>query len=201
MNRSVLALALAGISGVLSCLPLGDAVAKPTEVEVVNADPIPVVVATTPGRQVTHMGVAASDHVSLVLGGVGGSTCPTGAGTALRQSPSGIGIGGQFIVPDGKAFVLTDVSIWIGGAAGSAWDIGDAIRFRILGSSTTPIWQIEKYVDQVSTLGRSIWFTESLAGGVVFGPGRICGEATTTNAVLFNSSKLYGYLVDYPTSP
>jgi hypothetical protein len=169
----------------------------PVSVEVVNADPIPVTVETKAGPPATHMGVAATEHVTLYWGSSTTQTCAAGTATAIRQSPFG-GFFGNFIVPAGKALVITDVTIGIFAAAGAAWPVGTTLAIRLSGVSTTPLWQKEFYVDATEAAARKMWRSETIASGVVFGPGRVCAEVPSIVGAFVNSSMAHGYLIDAP---
>lgn len=175
-------------------------------VEVVNADPVPVNLKAVDGAQLTHMGVAAVDHVTVVLGSVFPAAVDCGANrlTAIRTRADGT-IGGQFVVPEGKAFVLTDVGAgWIERSEFD-WSTRQLLAIHIIAKGATGldqiVWQSSFPRDG---LRGSAWADFSIRGGSVVGPGKaICAEAgfgfqaAGQQVFLANFSKAYGYLVDY----
>lgn len=217
MRRTALALALASFSCAIIAAPQAQNVnvTNPVlTVEVSNADPIPVSVAVTSSSQVTHMGVPASDHVRLRLGrttsGFSTADCPSGSSAAhIAVSSSGPGTV-VFVVPAGKAFVLTDVAVLPFGVGGAyTWQEGQVVAFEVQAglpgaSFLTRAWWTAVVVDASLAISQQVWISESLTGGVVIGPGnRLCVDVGLNanfgadNADLTPDSRLYGYLVDY----
>ena len=170
------------------------------QVEVSNADPVPVVSAPA-----THMGQNVSDHVSLVTGGGGSTTCPSGQLAAFRQFSDGNVPFQEFVVPEGKTFVITDLAIGIRERAGNDWVAGnDLISFQLgIGpGATRRLWVASIQIDDLMAQSEEAWYTEHLVSGVAVGPGqRICirsgftFSATANTVDLINLSRVYGYLV------
>lgn len=101
-----------GLALALAALPVVAAppTPSPVPVEVTNADPIPVTVQTKAGPPVTHMGVAAAEHVAVFFFRRNDQACEEGQSIATRVLPDGETLS-LLIVPAGKAFVLTDLNI------------------------------------------------------------------------------------------
>jgi hypothetical protein len=178
------------------------------QVEVSNADPIEVTgqvgVASAP---VTHMGQNVAEHVSLSTGSGSNTTCPSGQLAAFRKfsdgsSPSPFG---EFVVPDGKTFVITDLAIGIRERAGNDWVAGNnliSFQLRIGPGAIDNLWGASIQIDDLMARSEEAWYTEHLVSGVAVGPGqRICIKAgfsfsaTDDTVSLINLSRVYGYLV------
>ena len=185
--------------------PVDVNVANPVlQVEVSNADPIEVTgqVGSAP---VTHMGQDVADHVSLITGSGGSTTCPSGQLAAFRQFADGNSPFDEFVVPEGKTFVITDLAIGIRERAGNDWVAGNNLISFQLGigpGAIDNLWVASIQIDDLMAKSEEAWYTEHLTSGVAVGPGqRVCIRAgfsfsATANTVsLINLSKVYGYLV------
>jgi hypothetical protein len=183
------------------------------DVLVVNPEsqPVPVTgqVEVVAPPLVTHMGQAPEDHVQLGLAAGSGFTCPTGTLSTLRVLSDAQPAFAEFVVPDGRSFVLTDFGIPVSEAPGFAWNQGSIVTLHVMigvagSASLRTVWQTSAHVDQNLALSRQTWLEAALTSGVVIGPGqRICigagfGFQTGTNATVSVPilGRLYGYLVD-----
>jgi len=216
MGQSIRSIFASAFSGLLASAasaappitePVDVIVTNPVlQVEVSNADPIEVTgqvgVASTP---VSHMGQNVADHVSLITGSGGGTTCPSGQLAAFRQFADGDSPLSEFVVPDGKTFVITDLAIGIRERAGNDWVAGNnliSFQLRIGPGAIDNLWVASIQIDDLMAKSEEAWYTEHLVSGVAVGPGqRVCIRAgfsfsATENTVsLINLSKIYGYLV------
>jgi hypothetical protein len=154
---------------------------------------------------VTHMGQNVADHVSLVTGSGGSTTCPSGQLAAFRQFADGNFPFEEFVVPEGKTFVITDLAIGIRERAGNDWVAGNNLISFQLGigpGAVNRLWVASIQIDDLMAQSEEAWFTEHLVSGVAVGPGeRVCiragfsFSATADTVSLINLSKVYGYLV------
>jgi hypothetical protein len=153
----------------------------------------------------SHMGQNVSDHVSLVTGSGGSTTCPSGQLAAFRQFSDGNFPFEEFVVPEGKTFVITDLAIGIRERAGNDWVAGNNLISFQLGigpGATNRLWVASIQIDDLMAQSEEAWYTEHLVSGVAVGPGqRVCirsgftFSATADTVDLINLSKVYGYLV------
>jgi len=161
------------------------------EVEITNTS-IPV---TLP--PMTHMGVKVQDHIRLVTGSGGDSTCPD-TGVILQDAFK------FFVVPQGKALVVTDVNYGVRAKTGFPWTLGTlvSVDIRTSGTTSSRAWQSGVVADQAIVAGQVLWHSEKILGGLVIKAGEtICltaglGFEPRGEASFINLSKIYGYLID-----
>lgn len=154
---------------------------------------------------VTHMGQSVDDHVSLITGSGGGTTCPPDQLAAFRQQADGNFPFDEFVVPDGKTFVITDLAIGIRERPGDDWVAGgNLISFQLgIGPGASDrVWVASIQIDDLMAQSEEAWYTDHLVSGVAVGPGqRVCIRAGFTfsadanTVTLINLSRVYGYLV------
>lgn len=179
---------------------------KPLDARVVNtpSQPVPVTVVTPQAPAVTHMGVAAKRHVSLGTASGGSDVCGDDAYATLRPI-DGSFAGGPFIVPAGKALVITDAGFGFAPKAPNTWSVGTTLTFDLIASGAqTMAWQHTIVVDAATAAAGRAWRTERILSGVLFGPGKaVCMRAGLnfegSNGGVFTTTLnvLQGYLVDY----
>jgi hypothetical protein len=186
------------LTAAMAAYPLVGMAEKPLPVEVMNTTPIAV---ATPSE--THMGARARDHVHLMSANSGpGGVCGSSSyGTVL--TPEGNLAIVPFVVPAGKALVVTDVNF--GFIQTSAWTLGTLLTFELSPSgSSFPAWQATINVDAPALAAGRTWRNERILSGVVFPPGKsVCfrsavgfeGDNGGVSGTSLNS--LYGYLVNY----
>ena len=174
-----------------------------------NAAP-PTVAVVTPGE--THMGVRASEHVRLGLVGrsENQSLCGYSGATFSRTLADGTSEFAVFVVPQGKALVITDISAGALANAASPWAVGQLVTIdlstgiRVGSSIGATLWQRTVVVDAEMAAAQRLWFNERVLSGVVYGPGQVVcsliglgfqGGSGTVSQTTLNS--LHGYLTPY----
>jgi hypothetical protein len=166
---------------------------------------VPVVTPTE-----THMGVAPTEHVNLGLVGrsENDALCGPGGSTFTRTLADGTAqFADIFVVPAGKALVVTDIGAGAIAANGSPWSVGTLVTIDLrfgVASSRGIQWQKTVVVDAATAAAQSLWLNERVLGGVVFGPGQVVcmrtglGFGTSpANAFATTLNRLHGYLTPY----
>jgi hypothetical protein len=142
---------------------------------VVNTDgnPVPTSITST---AVTHMGRSPGEHVTLGVAGGSSDLCPNkGPGWAgfIRRPQEDISIPEFFVVPEGKALILTDFGIGAIKPAGTTWSVGDLLTARLeWHDSSTPVWQTSITLDSSTSAATRVWMKDHVISGVVFRAGQ-----------------------------
>jgi hypothetical protein len=172
----------------------------------VNRPATPVVIA---GSEVTHVGRTPAEHVTLGLAGGTNDTCPTdGPGWTgfVRRAQDGSPGGDFFVVPTGRALLLTDFTFYAGKSTSATWAPGDmlTVQMRRQGTLSTA-WQTSKTLDASTAAATRAILKDQVFSGVVFSGGQIpCAkigfgtEANDPGAFGITLSIVHGYLVDQP---
>jgi hypothetical protein len=157
--------------------------------------------------QVTHMGRAPQEHITLGVAGGTGNLCDTGFGGFLRRQPDGgFGTGEFFVVPAHKVLIITDFGLGITRATGRTWNPGDLIgaKLTVGGSAFSTLYQTSVTVDANLADAGKLWINERVLSGIVVAAGkRPCivagvGFSPEPNqaAVITTLSIMHGYLMD-----
>lgn len=212
MTRTHMQAVIPAVVGTALALCASGVFASSKDVRVINgaSEAVPVTlnpsgspVPTAPPVR-THLGVPPQDLILLNTGG-GTPTVPfCGSDASVFYRAPGSSVSSHFVVPAGKALVITDVQYGLRAKPGAAWSVGDmvSLEFRAHDASLR-VWQSGVIVDAPVEAAQRLWRNEQILGGVLIPPEKtICFKAgfgfePEGEVSFINLTMLRGYLIDY----